>query len=233
MSGYYFFHVSVTYVWKGWAEAISAGDYRINEQIRGISQVRLIVPGPGGKDDNIGVVSLREALGIAADRGLDLVEVAPNASPPVCRVMDFSKFLYERSKKEREARKAQKVIEVKEIQLQLKTTDYHAGFKINNARRWLGEGMKVRVRLQFHGREIDYKDLARQQMEGVVDKLNDVAVVESPPKMDGRAMIMILAPASVAKEAPKESKEVKPPRPPAESAQQQPKDSGVKKKPTP
>jgi translation initiation factor IF-3 len=169
-----------------------------------VSQVRLIVPTKEGKDENLGVVSFREAMTMAADKGLDLVEVAPTANPPVCRVMDFSKFLYERSKKEREARKAQKTIEVKEIQLQLKTSDYHAGFKINNARKWLADGMKVKVRIQFHGREIDYRDLARDQMSMVVDKLQDLAFVESPPKMDGRAMIMVLAPLSMAKEIQKE-----------------------------
>lgn len=146
---------------------------------------------------------------MASDRGLDLVEVAPNANPPVCRIMDFSKFLYERSKKEREARKAQKVIEVKEIQLQLKTSEYHAGFKINNARKWLGDGMKVKVRIQFHGREIDYRDIARDQMDKVVEKLQDVGIVESPPKMDGRAMIMVLAPASMAKELAKEKEQAR------------------------
>jgi translation initiation factor IF-3 len=162
------------------------------------------VPTKDGKDENIGVVPFREALNMAADKGMDLVEVAPNANPPVCRIMDFSKFLYERSKKEREARKAQKVIEVKEIQLQLKTSDYHTGFKINNARKWLADGMKVKVRIQFHGREIDYRDLARDQMESVIQKLQDLAFVESSPKMDGRAMIMVLAPLSMAKEIQKE-----------------------------
>jgi len=200
-------------VLKGQVAGISAGEYRVNEQIRGISQVRLVAQGDNGATDNVGIVSLREAMNIAAERGLDLVEVAPNADPPVCRVMDFSKFLYERSKKEREARKAQKTIEVKEIQLQLKTTDYHLNFKINNARKWLGEGMKVKVRIQFHGREIDYRDIARTQMDGIIDKLQDIAIVEQPPKMDGKAMLMTLAPASnapkdaVAKEAPKEIRE--------------------------
>jgi translation initiation factor IF-3 len=171
------------------------------------------VPTKDGKDENIGVVPLREAMAMAADRGLDLVEVAPTASPPVCRVMDFSKFLYERSKKEREARKAQKVIEVKEIQLQLKTSDYHTGFKVNNARKWLQDGMKVKVRIQFHGREIDHRDLARGQMDEIVEKLQDIGFVESPPKMDGRAMIMVIAPITMAKEAEKtKDVVVQPPR---------------------
>src|SRR5688572_13552442 len=132
---------------KGRENSISAGDYRVNEQIRGVSQVRLIAQGTDGKNENLGVVSLRDALNIAADRGLDLVEVSPEAEPPVCRVMDFSKFLYERSKKEREARKAQKTIEVKEIRLRPKTNDHHLGFKVRDARKWLSEGMKVKVRI--------------------------------------------------------------------------------------
>lgn len=190
-------------------KGISAGEYRVNEQIRGVSKVRLIAQGDGGQNENIGVVSLREALNIAADQGLDLVEVAPNADPPVCRVMDFSKFLYERSKKEREARKAQKTIEVKEIHLQLKTADYHLAFKVNNARKWLGEGIKVKVRIQFHGREIDYRDIAYQQMDAIIERLQDVAIVEQPPKMDGKAMLMTLAPSGAASATPKESGESK------------------------
>ena len=131
---------------------------------------------------------------MAAERGLDLVEVAPEADPPVCRVMDYSKFLYERSKKEREARKAQKIIEVKEIQLQLKTNDYHLGFKVRDARRWLGDGIKVKVRVKFHGREITYPELARRQMDEIATELQDVAIIEQPPAMDGRSMLMVLAP---------------------------------------
>ena len=115
--------------------------------------------GPQNNNENLGVVSLREALNIAAERGLDLVEVSPNAEPPVCRVMDFSKFLYERSKKEREARKSQKQIEVKEIRLRPKTNDHHMGFKVRDARKWLEDGMKVKVRIRFKGREITYPEL--------------------------------------------------------------------------
>ncbi|MDW8298372.1 MAG: translation initiation factor IF-3 [Anaerolineae bacterium] len=174
--------------------SISSEEYRVNEQIRGVSRVRLVVQGENGKSENLGVKSLREALEIAQERGLDLVEVAPNEDPPVCRVMDYSKFLYERSKKEREARKAQKTIEVKEIQLQLKTSEFHLGFKIKDARRWLSEGMKVRVRVKFMGREITYPELGRKMMDTVIETLQDVAQVEQPPTMDGRSMLMVLAP---------------------------------------
>lgn len=174
--------------------SISSEEYRVNEQIRGVSRVRLVVQGESGKSENLGVKTFREALEIARERGLDLVEVAPNEDPPVCRVMDYSKFLYERSKKEREARKAQKTIEVKEIQLQLKINEFHLGFKIKDARRWLSEGMKVRVRVKFIGREITYPELGRKMMDTVVEALQDVAQVEQPPTMEGRAMLMVLAP---------------------------------------
>ncbi len=142
------------------------------------------------------MVSIREALAIANERNLDLVEVSPNADPPVCRIMDFSKFLYERSKREREARKAQKTIEIKEIRLRPKTNDHHLSFKVRDARRWLGDGMKVRVRVRFRGREITHSELARQQLHEVAQILNDVAIVEQSPSMDGRTMLMVLAPAS-------------------------------------
>ncbi len=174
--------------------SISSEEYRVNDQIRGVSRVRLVVQGEGGKSENVGVKTFREAMEIAQERGLDLVEVAPNEDPPVCRVMDYSKFLYERSKKEREARKAQKTIEVKEIQLQLKTNEYHLGFKIKDARRWLSEGMKVKVRVKFIGREITYPELGRKMMDTVIESLQDVAQIEQPPSMEGRAMLMVLAP---------------------------------------
>lgn len=170
---------------------ISTGDYRTNEQIRA-REVRLITD----TNENLGIVSTREALNLAAERGLDLVEVAPNAEPPVCRIMDFGKFMYEKSKKEREARKAQKQIEVKEIRLRPKTTDHHRSFKVRDARRWLEEGMKVKVRIRFRGREITYPEIARELLSSIADELSDVSVVEQPPNMEGRTMLMVLAPGS-------------------------------------
>ena len=124
------------------------------------------------------------------------MEVAPGAEPPVCRVMDFGKFLYERTKKERDARKAQTKIEVKEIQLRPKTNIYHQGFKVRNARRWLEEGNKVRVRIRFRGREIDYVDLALADLKKVAEELEDVAVIEVPPAMEGRSVLLVLAPSN-------------------------------------
>jgi len=147
-------------------------------------------------NENIGVVPIQEALRLANDRGLDLVEVAPNANPPVCKVMDFGKFQYERAKKEREARKLQKQIEVKEIRLRPKTDDHHRSFKVRDARRWLEEGMKVKVRIRFRGREITYPEIARDMLREVAEELDDIAVVEQSPNMEGRTMLMVLAPAT-------------------------------------
>ena len=145
-------------------------------------------------NDNVGVMDTRDALELAASRGLDLVEVSPNASPPVCRIMDFGKFQYERQRRERKARKQQKTIEVKEIQLRPKTDDHHLSFKVRDARKWIEKGMKVKVRVKFPGRERDYPDIARERMVGIADELKDVAVVEQTPSMEGNNMLMILAP---------------------------------------
>jgi len=142
------------------------------------------------------VVPLRRALELAEERDLDLVEVSPNTDPPVCRIMDFGKFQYERQRKEREARKQQKTIEVKEIQLRPKTDDHHLSFKVRDARRWISEGMKVRVRVRFRGRERDYPDIAQERLQRIADELRDVAVVEQPPMTEGGTMLMVLAPSS-------------------------------------
>jgi translation initiation factor IF-3 len=136
---------------------------------------------------------------MAREAELDLVEVAPGATPPVCRVMDFGKFLYERTKKEREARKAQTKIEVKEIRLRPKTNEHHRGFKTRDARRWLEDGMKVRVTIRFRGREISYPELALEDLKEVAEELADVGTIEQSPAMEGRVMTMVLAPAKVKK----------------------------------
>lgn len=140
-------------------------------------------------------MTLSEALVIAQEHELDLVEVSPAAEPPVARVMDYGKFLYQQAKRDREARKSQKQIEVKEIRLRPKTTDHHKSFKTRDARRWLEEGMKVKVRIRFRGREITYPEIARQQLVEIAEELADVAVVEQKPDLEGRTMLMVLAPA--------------------------------------
>ncbi len=153
-------------------------------------EVRLI--GPDGQ--NHGSVSIAQALQIAQQAGLDLVEVAPNTDPPVCRVLDFGKFLYEKSKKEREARKAQTKIEIKEIRMRPKTSEHHRSFKVRNARRWLTEGKKVRVRIRFRGQEISYPEIALSDLRRVAEDLADIGAIEQPPMMEGRTMLMVLAP---------------------------------------
>lgn len=148
----------------------------------------------GPKGENVGVVSIQDARRIALDADLDLVEVAPNSEPPVCRVMDYGKFLYERTKKERDAKKAQTKIEVKEIQLRPKTNVHHRTIKVRNARRWLEDGNKVKVRIRFRGREVDYVDLALQDLKEVAEELADCSAVEVPPTMEGKSVLMVLAP---------------------------------------
>lgn len=174
-------------------EAISATEFRVNEGIR-VAEVRLIGPDGG----NVGVVSIKQALMIARDADMDLVEVSPGATPPVCRVMDFGKFIYEKTKKEREAKKAQTKIEIKEIRLRPKTNEAHRGFKVDDARRWLGQGHKVRVTIKFRGREMDYPEIALEDLKEVTQALSDVAVVEVPPQMEGRTMLVVLSPSKAA-----------------------------------
>ena len=178
-----------------WKEPdISASDYRVNDTIRA-PKVRLI----GADGDNVGVVNIEEARKLAIEADLDLVEVAPNADPPVCRVMDFGKFVYERAKKEREARKAQTKIEVKEIRLRPKTNEHHRDLKVRDARRWLEVGMKVKVRVRFRGREITYPEIALENLKEVAESLSDIAIVEQSPALEGRTMLMVLAPSKGAK----------------------------------
>jgi translation initiation factor IF-3 len=173
---------------------ISAVDYRVNEAIR-VPEVRLIGP----KGENLGVLPIQEAQRIAREAELDLVEVAAAADPPVCRVMDFGKFIYERAKKEKEARKAQTKIEVKEIRLRPKTNEHHRDLKVRDARRWLDAGMKVKVRIRFRGREITYPEIALNDLKEIAEELSDVALVEQTPALEGRTMLMVLAPGKAAK----------------------------------
>jgi translation initiation factor IF-3 len=137
---------------------------------------------------------MKQALQIARDAEMDVVEVSPNAVPPVCRVMDFGKFIYERAKKEKEAKKAQTKIEVKEIRLRPKTNEAHRGFKVDDARRWLLAGNKVRVTIKFRGREMDYPEIALEDLKEIAAALADVSMVEQAPQMEGRTMLVLLAP---------------------------------------
>lgn len=143
---------------------------------------------------NHGVVSTRHALNLAYDAELDLVEVAPNAKPPVAKIIDYSKFAYEKKRREREARKNQKKIEIKTIKLKLKTGEFHRNLQVKKARGWLEDGKKVKVSIRFYGREITYPELGRKIMAGVIEDLKEVGSVEQRPQFEGRTMVMMLAP---------------------------------------
>ena len=144
----------------------------------------------------MGIMPIREALAVAHEHDLDLVEVAPNADPPVCRLLDYGKYIYERTKKEKEARKAQKVREIKEIRLRPKTGEYDVAHKVRDARRFLQEGCKVKVRVRFRGREITHLEVARDLLERIAADLEDAGQVEQQPNLEGRTMLMILSPKS-------------------------------------
>ncbi|MEN6570273.1 MAG: translation initiation factor IF-3 [Anaerolineaceae bacterium] len=184
---------------------ISTQSFRVNEMIR-VPEVRLIGP----NNENYGVVPIQKALQIARDAELDLVEVSPTSDPPVCRVLDFGKFLYERTKKEREARKAQTKIEVKEIRLRPKTNEHHRGFKTRDARGWLADGNKVRVTIRFRGREITYPEIALEDLKEIAEELSDVATIEQAPGMEGRTMSMVLVPSRSVKKKAAEPEKTEP-----------------------
>lgn len=164
-------------------------NYRINGRIRA-KQVQLV----DGDNVNHGVTPIQEALRLAREAELDLVEVAPNAKPPVCRIMDYGKFAYEKTRKEREARKNQKKVEIKTIKLKPKIAQFHRDLRVKRAREWLENGKKVRVAVRFQGREIQYTDIGRKLIKAVADDLEDVSTIEQQPNMDGWQMVMLLAP---------------------------------------
>ncbi len=144
--------------------------------------------------ENQGVVSIGDARRAAENAGLDLVEIAPNANPPVCKILDLGKYIFEQNKKERLAKKSQTKIELKEIRLRPKPNEHHRGFKVKDARGWLEKGMKVKVTIRFRGREITYPEIALQDLKEIAEELKDVSTVETAPNMEGRAMHLVLAP---------------------------------------
>lgn len=166
---------------------------RVNEQIR-IREVRLI----GDDGEQLGVVPTFEALQIARERGLDLVEVAPTAVPPVARLLDYGRFKYEQEKKDREARKNQKIVLMKEVRLRPKTDEHDIDFKSKQIERFVEEGDRVKVTLRFRGREMAHPGLGRQLLEEVAQRVKDVAAVERMPLMEGNTMTMILTKAKAA-----------------------------------
>jgi translation initiation factor IF-3 len=153
-----------------------------------------------------------EALGIARDRGLDLVEVAPTAVPPVCRLLDYGRFKYEQEKKEREARRNQKTVLMKEIRLRPKTDEHDIDFKAKQIGRFVEEGDKVKVTIRFRGREMVHPNVGRQLLEDVAERVKDVAMVERMPLMEGNTMTMILTKGKGAQAAAKPGPAETPPR---------------------
>ena len=162
---------------------------RLNRMIRA-REVRLI----GSEGEHLGVVPLDEALATATAQGLDLVEVSPDAEPPVCKIIDYGKFRYVQDKRGREAKKKQRVIQVKEIRMRPKTEENDFQVKSRQIRRFLEEGNKAKVSMRFRGREHEHADLGQQKLERLVLELQDVANVEQAPQMEGRMITLVLAP---------------------------------------
>ncbi len=148
----------------------------------------------GDDGEQLGIVSLNTALNIAEEAGLDLVEIAPMAQPPVCKVMDYGKFKYQEQKKAHEARLKQKQVQVKEVKLRPGTDENDYQIKLRNLKRFLGEGDKAKVTLRFRGREMAHQEIGMRQLERIKADLEEIAVVEQMPKMEGRQMIMVIGP---------------------------------------
>ncbi len=178
-----FFIFINTFVWR--YKTIS--DLMINEQIRD-REVRLI----GADGAQLGIVSSREAMRLAEEAGLDLVKIAPTAKPPVCKIVDYGKFKYEQVRKEKEARKKQRTIEIKEIRLSPNIDTNDLNTKINAARKFLTKGDKVKVTLRFRGREIAHMSNSKHILDDFAKELSDIAVMEKAPKVEGRSMTMFL-----------------------------------------
>ena len=187
MAGFVRFHLSTSVGSEG--VTIKQDRLRVNEQIR-ISPLRLI--GHNGKQ--IGIVSLDDARASAKELGFDLVEVAPDARPPVVKLMDYGKFKYEQAKAAQEARKRQHQIQVKEVKFRPGIDDHDYDFKMRHARRFLEEGNKVKVTMMFRGRQVTHPELGLQVLQRVEEDLSDVSRVETEPAFEGRTMLMVLAP---------------------------------------
>ena len=177
-------------------------DTRVNERIRA-REIRVV----DQDGSQLGVMTPQDAIERAADQGLDLVEVAPNANPPVCRIMDYGKYKYEQKKKRGGPKTKAHAASMKEVKLRPRTDDHDLDFKLRNAKRFLMEGDKVKITLMFRGREIVHTQLGRAQLDKVKEMLSEIATVENPPRMDGRFMSMILVPNRDAIQALKRAEE--------------------------
>lgn len=187
---------------------ISAKELQINEAIRA-REVRIVGEGIDGRDEQLGIMNISDAQKLAFEKGLDLVLIAPQAVPPVCRIMDYGKFRYERDKKEKEAKKKQTVIEVKEVQLSMRIETHDFNTKVNNAIRFLSSGNKVRVILRFRGREMAHQDLGYETLQKFEEACSEYGSVDKKPAFEGRMMTMFISPLKniVKNESRKESKD--------------------------
>lgn len=170
---------------------IATANYQINEEIRD-KEVRVI----GADGAQLGIMSSAAALEIAEGKDLDLVKIAPGSNPPVCKIMDYGKYRFEKAKKEKEARKNQKIVEIKEIRLSLNIDTHDFETKINHARKFIAAGNKVKVSIRFRGREMAHPELGLTTMKRCAEALEDCATVEKPAKLEGRQMLMFMAPKS-------------------------------------
>ncbi|HHU69932.1 MAG TPA: translation initiation factor IF-3 [Thermoanaerobacterales bacterium] len=168
---------------------ISSKDLLINEQIRD-KEVRVI----DSNGEQIGIVPIKNALKLAQERQLDLVKVSPQSRPPVCKIMDYGKYKYEQSKREKEARKKQKVINIKEIRMSPKIEEHDFQVRVKNAHKFISEGDKVKVTVRFRGREITHTALGYEVLNKMAEELKEIANVEKMPKVEGKNMVMVLAP---------------------------------------
>ena len=180
MPSVFLFHLEVN--------GISKDTPRINEEIRA-REIRVVGP----DNEQIGIMSAREALALAEEKQLDLVEIAPNGKPPVCRIMNFGKYRYEQQKREKEAKKKQKIVTLKEVKLRPHIEDHDFYVKMKNASKFLADGNKVKVTIMFRGRELSHPELGENVLTRFAGELNEQAVVEKPAKLEGRNMTMILA----------------------------------------
>ena len=171
-----------------YSEVFTISELMINEQIRD-KEVRLI----GSDGEQLGIMSAREAQKIADDEGLDLVKISPKAVPPVCKIVDYGKYRYEMARKEKEAKKKQHVVEVKEIRMSPNIDSNDLNTKINAARKFLSKGDKVKVTLRFRGREMAHMQESKHILDDFAEKLADVSIVEKAPKVEGRAISLVLA----------------------------------------
>lgn len=166
---------------------INNKNFNLNEGIR-VNEIRLV-----GSDDSK-IIKTRDALNLAIEKGLDLVMISPHAKPPVCKIMDYKKFLYDKSKKEKESKKNQKVVQVKEIRLSATIEENDIVVKANNAKKFIEKGNKVKVSIRFRGRQNNYTSIGRKVFDVFLEKMGDIVSVEKRPKLEGNNMIMVLAP---------------------------------------